>query len=225
MAQAEEDEPDVVAAARELGHGVDDRQRVEPVPDAAGPEQHAIVLADAGHDALEHAARGARRLRRDAERHDVDQLAQRRVARVALVVDASRLQQRAEPEVALRLARADERVAGSQDDGVGEPVQHRGLGRLAVVALPRVEREVLDVQRRVEVVDAARSRAGEPPHRRHGQALRDDAVGAVRQRRRSAAGSHTSATTSSKPSGSRSVSNGTTSVTSPSSRSSRAKLR
>ena len=30
--------------ARELRDGVDDRQRIEPVPDAAGPEQHAIVL-------------------------------------------------------------------------------------------------------------------------------------------------------------------------------------
>ena len=58
---------------------------------------------------------GVRRLGIDPERDDVDQVAQRGIAREAVVVDASGLQQRTEPEVALRLARADERVAGAQD--------------------------------------------------------------------------------------------------------------
>ena len=169
---------------------------------------------------------GPRRLRRDPERDDVDQLAQRRVARVALVVDPSEPASSAPSQRSRCVSLAQMNASPvREDDRVGEPVQLRGLERLALVALARVEREVLDVQRRVEVVDPPRPRAGEPPHRRHRQPLRDHAVGAVRRAAPIAAGSHTLATTTSKPSGSTSVSNGTTSVTSPSPRSSRAKFR
>ena len=71
------------------------------------------------------------------------------------------------------------------------------------------------MQRRVQVVDAARPRPRERPHRRHRQTLRDDAVG-VGDERADRAGSQRPRRRARTPSGSRSVSNGTTSVTSPS---------
>ena len=137
MAQAEEDEPDVVCAVRAssatASMTVSGSNQFQIPP---RPEQHAIVLADPGHDALEHAARvrcggsgsmpngtTSIRSRNDGSRG------------VALVVDASGLQQRAEPEVALRLARADERVAGSQRRPSCEPVELERLRRLPLGAL------------------------------------------------------------------------------------------
>ena len=107
--------------------GADHRERVEPVPDSARPEQDLVARADPGHDAAQRRA-WFRRLRVDTEGDDVDERAQRRVARVARAIEASRARQCAEPEVALLLARADERVSCRECDFLGEAVQlgHRG---------------------------------------------------------------------------------------------------
>src|SRR4051812_49560828 len=117
MAEPEEEEPDVAATCSELGNGVDDGHRIEPVPDPAGPDENPVVHADSVDDAAEH-ARGHRRVGRDAEGHDVDQTSERRVAVESVVVDAAGLQQRAEPKIPLSLARAHERVPGPADDGI-----------------------------------------------------------------------------------------------------------
>ena len=121
---------------------------------------------------------GSRRLRVDAERDDVDERAQRRVALVARRGRAGRaLAQRAEPEVALLLARADERVAGRERDFLREAVQLGHAARYEVAFLACVEARAARASaarrgRRSTRVGSARERA----HRRHRQALRDDDV-------------------------------------------------
>ncbi len=78
------------------------RQRVEPVPDpAAARAAHGRSRRSRARRPSAPRCSAAAAPWIDAERNDVDQAAKRWVAREALVVDASRLQQRAEPEVAL----------------------------------------------------------------------------------------------------------------------------
>ena len=103
--EAQEDEVDVVG---EQGGGADRGRRVEPVPDAAAPQQHAVLGADGGQRLPDRRRVGrARRRARDAERHDDEAL-----QRVGLEQLAQR--EAAEPEVALALARADDEVGGGQ---------------------------------------------------------------------------------------------------------------
>ena len=118
--------------------GADHRERVEPVPDAARPEQDLVVRTDPGDDAAQRRA-GLRRLRIDAEGDDVDERAQRRVARVALAVEATGARERAEPEVALLLARADECVACRERDFLGQEIQLRHGRAVGGVLLAGVE--------------------------------------------------------------------------------------
>ena len=97
-------------------YGPDRRERVEPVPDAAAPEQHFVVGLDAGNDALYRRRGGHRRIGLQAERHDVDQVSQIRIGVGDLGIDPAERAEHAEPEVALALARADEGAPGRERD-------------------------------------------------------------------------------------------------------------
>jgi hypothetical protein len=103
--EPQEDEVDVVG---QEGDSADRGRGVEPVPDAAAPQQDAVVRADRGERRPDRRrVRRAGRIGRHPERHD-DHV----VERVGLEQLAQR--QAAEPEVALALAGADDEVSGGQ---------------------------------------------------------------------------------------------------------------
>ena len=141
-----------------------------------------------GMHALHHPARlRRRRFVRQPERHDVDQRAERRVGGVRERVDAPRGLQRADPEVPLPLARADEVVALAQllvhrvEDAGGLGVD--GLGREGRRRARRVRDggrphlEVLDRERTVQIDDDLRRQAPEQREAIEREALDDDDVG------------------------------------------------
>ena len=107
-------QPHVGRARAQLVDGPDQRQRIEPVVDAAAPEDDLVVGADAGDDAPDARPRCARGLVRDAERHDVDERRRGRVGVVGGRVDPAERRQVPEPEVALLGAGAQEEVAPQQ---------------------------------------------------------------------------------------------------------------
>ncbi len=149
---AQEEQPDVVAAVLEQVHGLDQRERVEPVVDPAAPQDDLVPGADAGHDALERRAGALRRQRADPEGCHVDERAQRDVVVVGHGVEPAERGQVAQPEVPLLLARADHEVAAQALlVGLGNRVaddQAAGLGRVLLGLL-----ELLEVERVVEVDD------------------------------------------------------------------------
>src|SRR5258708_1464758 len=118
MSNAEKDEPDVVSRFAQLGDRPDHRQRVEPVPDPARPQENPACVVDARNDAA-HRAATYRWLGFDPEGNDIDQAAERGIRRVAPVIDAPQREQRPKPEVALLLARTDEGVSVAQDRLLG----------------------------------------------------------------------------------------------------------
>ncbi len=163
----------VVARAAQHLDGADRRERVEPAPDAAAPDEYAVVRVDTRPGRCGR-GRGSR-IVRDPEGHHVDQRAPARVAAIAGRVEQAPEDHPAEPEVALPLARADHEVGGGQAGEHAErrdPLRPPCLGeRLGAGGL-----EHLDRQRVVEVEDDADRRAGEPPQQLAGQALHDDDV-------------------------------------------------
>ena len=101
--------------------GPDRRGRVEPAPDAAGPEQHAVVRADAGQDALHDAAPAPGGRGSSGMPKGTTSISDRSVGsrRYGPEVDQAVHRHAAEPQVALALARADDEVG------------HRALGQRA----------------------------------------------------------------------------------------------
>ncbi len=114
MAGSQEEQFDVVTFLRKQRHGTDSRERVQPVIDAAAPEQNPVVLTNSGVHALENpAGRHGRRLRQ-AKRHDIDELTQGAVPPVNLRGDPASHRQPAQPVIALPFRGADEKVADLQ---------------------------------------------------------------------------------------------------------------
>ena len=94
----------------ELVDRAEQRERVEPVVDAAAPEHDLVVVADAGHDASEHGARvHAEASSLTPNGDDVNSSLQALAVVVRHRVDPADRGELAEPEVALLLARAQEK--------------------------------------------------------------------------------------------------------------------
>ena len=111
-AREHEHEADAWIALGGLDRRLDRGDRVQPVPDAAVPQHDLVLLADPGQTRPRSRPLDAlRRLRRDPERHLVDERAERGVGRVGGGTDQARGEQRAEVEVALAPAAADEVMA------------------------------------------------------------------------------------------------------------------
>ena len=156
----EEEEPELGPASQPV-HGADHGQRIEPVPDPAAPEQRPVVRADPGHDAVQHraAVRGgsgsmpngttSTRLRNDGSRA------------YASAVDPSGVEQRAEPEVALPLAGADERVAASRARRAASAGRARppGAGRGSAARAPHARSSAVRRGRRRLGWPSARARS------------------------------------------------------------------
>ena len=111
MADAEEHALDVGSRRAQAVQRLEQRERIEPVPEPARPEHDFVVAADAGEDAFQRVARVHRRHVGDAERHDREQTLEAAVVDVVGVVQPPRGREHAEPEAALRLARAQKEVA------------------------------------------------------------------------------------------------------------------
>jgi len=73
VACAREAEPHIGALPGDLRYGPDQGQRIEPIPDAATPQEHPVRRRDAGKSALEHSPRVNGGLRGEAVWHHVDQ--------------------------------------------------------------------------------------------------------------------------------------------------------
>ena len=179
MGLPEEEELDVAAGLGDAGDGADHRDRVEPLPDATAPEQHRVGLGDAFHDALEHAARGGRRLGREAKRHDVDQSAQRRIGGVRVDIDPPEGGEQAEPQVTLAFARAQKRVTGQEREQL--PLDDLAMHPVALGSIRTggEEGQNLDQQRVVEVVDHLRAAPCKRAHRSRAELLGEDDVRAA----------------------------------------------
>ena len=147
------------------------RARVEPVPDAAVPQHDLGVLAD------RREARPSGRLPPtrcggsdgDAERHLLEKRAKRRVGRIRGGVNQARGEQRADVEVALAPAAADEVVAGvERREEVVE--RDRVPEQLLLARRRRLRLEDVERQRVAEVVDDPGLRCAQPGSRRRGSA-------------------------------------------------------
>ena len=78
----EEEQPHLGQAGPQLVDRAEQRERIEPVVDAAAPEDDLVVGADAGHDAPQHVARvHAARSSLTPNGHDAEQVVEALVRR------------------------------------------------------------------------------------------------------------------------------------------------
>ncbi len=159
---------------RERAHGT---RGVEPVPDAAVPEHDLVVLAERGNAFAHRVAVACLwRLGRQAERHDVDDRAEARIAIVVAWVDHASAVHRSQPQISLLLARTDEVVAGLQRrvQTVDREIHHEAPLERGPV---RVELDRLEGLGVIEVIDDARARAVQPARQHRPLRLAHDEVG------------------------------------------------
>ena len=149
VARAEEHEAGPGNARDHAGPGPDERERVQPVPDPAAPEDDARVGGDAGMATLQ-AGPGLRRPGGKADPHDVDEPAQALVVAVGARVHPAVRGEDPQPEVALPLAAAQEEVP-ELDAFVGDAHGVAVDPLLRLDALVEVVVEVLEHERVVEV--------------------------------------------------------------------------
>ena len=142
-------------------HRVDAGDGVQPVPDPAAPQQHAVVGADPRPRALQHRRRRRSRwLGRQPERHHVDERAQARVGAVAVQRDQPVQREPAQPQVALLLGRADDEV-GSCAHGQR---RQRGQRLRAPLRRARAVPHRLQHLHRARVVEVGHEPDRQPPH-------------------------------------------------------------
>ena len=110
VARPHEKETSARFIAQHQRHSLYQGDRVEPVPDATGPDNHLIVRCNARVYTLEGVAYGLRRRAADTEGQHVDQQAQRLISSVVVGVDPLVGGEHPQPVVALLLAGAEEEV-------------------------------------------------------------------------------------------------------------------
>ena len=96
----------------DLCHRLDRGQRVEPVPDSAGPQHHQVAPVDPGDDALDGERRRFRGLSGKPEGHHIDQRSQTRIRGEGIGIDPVGHRERAQPVVTLALAGTEQEVGG-----------------------------------------------------------------------------------------------------------------
>ena len=162
MAGAQEERLHLGAPRAQQGGRAHQRERIDPVPHATRPEHDAIVDPDARHDAAdERCARDRRRLG-NPEGHEVDERAQFRVALVVRAVHPPGGGEHAEPERALRLARAQKEVAVLEV--VLEPAQREQRATAGAREVVAIQVEIGQHEGIVEVDDAGLLRRGDEFH-------------------------------------------------------------
>ena len=162
-----------LAVGQSLDHP-DRRQRVQPRPDPAAPDEDPVVGPDLGPRAQKRLA-CLRGLGRQPRRHDVDQLAKAAVAVVEVAVDQVVTGEHPEPVVALAIARADDEIGAGEvgdrvrgDDRRPASLRARGPGAIPLGGL--------DHDRVVEIGDVAGVQPGQRVEQVRRQALGDDDV-------------------------------------------------
>ena len=148
--------------------------RVKPVPHTSRPQHYLVIGADARHATLEHGRLGRRRrLGRQPERDDVDRRAQCRISGIRRGSEPARRHQRPQPQVALALARAHERVT-EQEPGP-QRVEQEPDARLPLQSHPASnELERFKQLRVVEIHDPAADPSPETGHRAWPQHRREE---------------------------------------------------